>query len=96
MVKDLFQLRKTRSDTHDMLECQRCKREFTRSSSRLLSCSVDLTPAQKDDATFGEVEGQEELRKNCAFRSTLRLPSMLTLMKQPALTCVQQKALPNY
>ncbi|XP_026190470.1 DNA repair and recombination protein RAD54-like [Cyclospora cayetanensis] len=25
LVKDLFQLRETRSDTHDMLDCQRCK-----------------------------------------------------------------------
>ncbi|CDJ36193.1 DNA repair protein rad54, putative [Eimeria mitis] len=25
IVKDLFQLRETRSDTHDMLECRRCK-----------------------------------------------------------------------
>ncbi|CDI80324.1 DNA repair protein rad54, putative [Eimeria praecox] len=25
IVKDLFQLRETRSDTHDMLQCQRCK-----------------------------------------------------------------------
>ncbi|OEH74457.1 DNA repair protein [Cyclospora cayetanensis] len=27
LVKDLFQLRETRSDTHDMLDCQRCKRK---------------------------------------------------------------------
>lgn len=46
LVKDLFQLRKTRSDTHDMLECQRCKPE---GSSELLRMVPQLIDGFEED-----------------------------------------------
>ncbi|KAL8429514.1 hypothetical protein Efla_007154 [Eimeria flavescens] len=58
LVKDLFQYRKTSSDTHDMLECQRCKGALTSEPIRMAPQLLDgfeeddlLTWAHHNDLT---------------------------------------------
>ncbi|KAL8456135.1 hypothetical protein Emag_000020 [Eimeria magna] len=60
LVKDLFQLRQTSSDTHDMLECQRCKGdresdEYHGAPERFqpvsfaMSCRIDFTEETQEE-----------------------------------------------